>query len=225
MKRKIVLLLLSTILALPACSSKSTSSTTQSETSTETSTEASTEASAEDPLPEKTTAEESGTQSDLDAIGSIEVDNGLFDVELTIPKDYVGDVTQEDLDAEASEKGYKSATLNEDGSATFTMTKKQHKQMLDETKDSINSSLEDLIGSEEYPNFTDIKANDNYTSFTITTKSTELDMAESFSVMIFYTYGGMYNIFAGTPVDNVYVEFVNADSGDVIASSNSKDAE
>ena len=76
---------------------------------------------------------------------------------------------------------------------------------------------------EDYPNITSIEANDDFTSFTVTTKSTELDFAESFSVLAFYIYGGMYNQFNGTPVDNVHVDFVNADSGEIISSADSKD--
>ena len=176
--------------------------------------------------PETTEPEESteGDLSELDALGDIEVDEGLFDVELTIPADYVGETTQEELDAIAAEDGYHSITLNEDGSATYVMTKKQHKAMMEEMTISINDSLAEMVGSENYPNFTDIKANDDFTEFTITTKSTELDMMESFSVLAFYMYGGMYNIFNGTPVDNVSVTFINADSGVVISTANSADA-
>ncbi len=51
--------------------------------------------------------------------------------------------------------------------------------MMAELRANIDSSLAELSGSEEYPNFTDIKTNDNYTEFTITTSSIELDFAES----------------------------------------------
>ncbi len=88
---------------------------------------------------------------------------------------------------------------------------------------SIDSSLAELIGSEEYPNFTDIKTNDNYAEFTITTSSTELDFAEFLSTLMFYLYGGMYNVFNGTDMDNVSVSFVNADTGEVISSANSSE--
>lgn len=33
--------------------------------------------------------------------------------------------------------------------------------------------------------------------------------------MAYYMYGRMYNIFNSTPVENVYVDFVNADSSDL----------
>lgn len=95
--------------------------------------------------------------------------------------------------------------------------------MMDELSNNINTALTDMIGSEDYPNFTDIKANDDFTQFTVTTKSEELNLTESISVMGFYMYGGMYNIFNGTAVENVHVDFVNADTGEIISSSDSKD--
>lgn len=214
MKRKIFTLLVATLLLLSACGNNEKNSDT-------TSTEDSLESSADSSIAETETTEE---LSDIEAIGDIEVDENLFSVELTIPADFVGETTQEELDSIATEKGFKSIVLHDDGSATYTMTKAQHKEMMDEMADSINSSLAEMVGSENYPNFTGIKTNDNFTEFTITTKSTELDMSESFSVITFYMYGGMYNIFNGTPVDNVSVTFINADSGEVISSSNSADS-
>ena len=103
------------------------------------------------------------------------------------------------------------------------MTKAQHSKLLEETRTSINSSLAEMVGSDEYPNFTNIEANDDFTEFAITTKSTKLDLAESFSVIGFYMYGGMYAIFNGTEVENISVKFINADTGEVISESNSSD--
>ena len=159
----------------------------------------------------------------LEAIGNVDVDKGLFDVTLTIPKDFVGDTTQEKLDESAKEHGYQSATLNADGSVTYVMTKAQHREMMDGITESINNSLAEMVGSEDYPNITAVTANDDFTSFTITTKNAEPDMSESFAVIGLYMYGGMYAIFNGETADNIHVDFVNADSGEIISSANSED--
>lgn len=206
MKKKIIVLLLGVTFILSACGGAEDSEAI------------STEKNDSEAVSEMTTE---GDISDLDAIGDIEVEENLFSVELTIPADYVGDTTQEELDVMAEENGFKSITLNEDGSATYIMTKAQHKEMMEEMAANINTSLAEMIGSEEYPNFTAIEANEDFTEFTITTASTELDLAESFSVIGFYMYGGMYNIFNGTPVGNIHVDFINADSGEIISSSDS----
>lgn len=204
MKKRSISLVLFTALFLSACSSSS------SETPIQSASETVTESSRSDDL------------SDLDAIGDVEVEKELFDVTITVPSDYIGEKTQEELEADASEIGYK-VKLNDDNSATFTMTKSQHKQMLKELTSELNSALEELVDSEEYPTFTDIKANDNFTSFTITTTSNELSLTESFSVLVFYMYGGMYNIFNGETVENIHIDFLNAKSGEIISSSDSKD--
>ena len=172
----------------------------------------------------ETADEKKDDMVDLEAAGSIEVEQGLLTVSVTVPKKYVGASTQAEIDSEAKEKGYISAVLNSDGSATFTMTKKQHSKVMAEMRDDINKSLTEMIGSESYPDITDIKANDDFTSFTITTKSKELSLTEGFSVIGFYMYGGLYNIYNGTPVDNIHVDFVNADTGEIINSSDSRDA-
>ena len=164
-------------------------------------------------------SKESETNND-----KIEVDENLLTVELTIPSDFVGETTQEELNQTVEEeKGIKSITLNKDGSATYVMTKKKHKEMMSEIKTGIDEELQAMVGSEDYPNFTKVEANKDYTSFKITTTSTELDLAEAFSVMSFYMQGGLYNVFNGTPADNIHVDFVNATTGEVIESSDSSE--
>ena len=147
----------------------------------------------------------------------IDVDKGLLNVEITIPAEtaeYYGFnfESQEEADAYAKEQGFKSATLGDDGSVTIVMSKSQHKKTMEG----------EMIGSEDYPNITAVEHNDNYTSFTVTTKSEELGFNESFSVLAFYIYGGMYNSFNGTPADNIHVDFINEASGEVIDSFDSK---
>ncbi len=173
----------------------------------------------------KPTAGESGGEiSSIEAIGDVDVDNGLFNVTLSIPADFVdAEKTQADYDAMIQEKGYKSITLNEDGSLTYVMTKSQHKGLMAEMRTSFEESLDEMVGSEDYPNFVGIKANELFTEFKITTKSEELDLAESFSVLAFYMMSGMYNIFNGTEVDNCKVTFINERSGEVISESNSSE--
>lgn len=220
MKNKIVTLLLLTTLLLTACGNQAPTSSATAESSSTIETTL-TETSAT----ETSNSETTNALSELDALGSIEVEKELFDVVLTIPKDYVGDSTQEDLDEICEEHGFQSITLNDDGSATYVMTKSQHKELMEEYRTQINDSLQELVGSENYPNITAIETNDNFTEFTVTTKSTELSLNESFSVMVFYMYGGMYAIFEGTEVDNISVTFVNADSGEVMNTANSSDME
>ena len=221
MKKRVIAIILTFtigISALSGCGSKVDESKPQVVTSTTTETKN----SAESKIDEAEQTSEDGTKN-LEALGDIDVDKGLFNVTLTIPKDFIGETTQEELDDLAKKKGIKSITLNSDGSATYVMNKAQHEELISDVRKSINDSLQEMIGSENYPNITAISANDDFTNFTVTTKNKELDFAESFVAMTLYMYGGMYAVFSGEEVDNIHVEFVNADSGEVISSGDSKD--
>ncbi|WP_294524933.1 hypothetical protein [uncultured Allofournierella sp.] len=162
--------------------------------------------------------------SDLDSLGDIEVDKNLFDVEITVPADFVGETTQEELDAKAKESDIHSITLNEDGSATYVMSKAQHKKVLEELSASINETLSEMSTSGDFPTITNVSANDDFTNFTVTVSADELGLAESMSVIGLYMYGGLYGIFSGQTPDNIHVDFVNADSGEVISSADSSEA-
>ena len=50
-----------------------------------------------------------------------------------------------------------------------------------------------------------------------------LGFDESFSVLGFYMFGGMYNIFNGSEVDNIHVDFIYEATGEVFNSADSKD--
>lgn len=168
------------------------------------------------------TADSSTEKDALDLIGDMNVEREIFDVKLTIPKDYVEGETQESLDAKAKDAGWKSATLNADGSVTYEMSKKQHKVMMDELADNINTQLNDMCGSDDYPNYVSITASDNFTNFKVVSKSSELGLTESISVLGFYMFGGMYNVFNGTTVDNIHIDFVNEATGEIFNSADSK---
>lgn len=202
--------------------SESDSNSKQTEVSKEDSAETPEDAKEkeDDTQPEDGTAE--NEDDTLEALGDVDVEKELFDVTITLPSQYVGETTQEELNEQAAQFGYK-VTKNDDGSATYVMTKSQHKEMLNNLANEFHSALSDIAGSEDYPNITEITANENFTDFKVTTKSAEPDMSESFLSIAFYMYGGMYNIFSGEDVDNIHIDFINADTGEIISSSDSSD--
>lgn len=155
---------------------------------------------------------------------SVSVDKSLFTVELTIPSEYIGEeVTQESLNAKVAEDGFKSATLNADGSVTYVMTKDQHKEMMEELKGNIDSSLDEYIGSTDTPSITGIETNDDYTEFKIKLSTDTLGFGESFSALTFMIYGAMYNVFNGTTADNIAISYINEATGEVIHTTNSSE--
>lgn len=210
MKNRIIALTIALllVLSLAGCGSSEpqTSATTQAATNSTTSTETTT------------------GFDDLEAIGELEVDQNLFTVEITVPADFLSEgITQESLDADVAASNYISAKLNDDGSVTYVMTKAVHDEMMVGVRDNIQQALDEMVGSEEFPSFTKVEANDDFTQFTVETTSTELGLVESFSVLGFYMFGGMYHAFNGTQVDDIAVTFINADTGDTVGEAHSSD--
>lgn len=148
----------------------------------------------------------------------LNVEKNIFSVTLTYPASMVDEgTTQDSLNNEISGiDGIKSATLNEDGSVTYIMTKAYHKQIVDDMAQTIDESMAEMVGSEDYPNFTKVEANEDYTVFTVTTKSKALSLDESLSLLQFYTEGAFYNVVSGNDADSIHVDFVNADTGEII---------
>ena len=167
-------------------------------------------------------ATQESEESAIEDIGKVEVEQKLLSVEITVPADFVGETTQADLDANVSAGKFLSAKLNDDGSVTYKMTKGQHKEVMEGIKESIVEALDEMIASEDY-SFTKIEPNSDFTKFKVTTTSSELNLAKSFSVLAFYMYGGMYNVFNGTEVENIAVDFINEATGQIMNSANSRD--
>jgi len=162
--------------------------------------------------------------SNINTVGDINVESGLFDVVLTIPADFVEeDMTQEELDQVAEEGGYQSATLNADGSVTYVMTKAQHNEMMEGIRQSIDESLSSMENSDDYPGIVSVSANDDYTKFTVTMSTDEVGLEASFAVMMFYISSGMYHVFNGTEAENVNVQYVKEATGEILQETNSND--
>lgn len=165
-----------------------------------------------------------GESAGLESIGDLEVEQGLFHVTLTIPPDFIEEgMTQDQLDQEVKDSGYKSATLNDDGSVTYVMTKAQHQEMMQGIRESIDNSLSEMVGSEDCPSIVKIEANSDYTQYTVTLNTEEVGLSEGFVALAFYVYSGMYHVFNGTEPGDVNVKYVSASTGQVIQETNSSD--
>ena len=224
--RKTALLIATALLvtALTACSGNNgTGSTSAADTEQQEATAtADTSAEAADNKTEDQNASQATTGE-----GGIDVDKGLMNVEITIPAEAAETYgfhfeSQEEADAYAKEQGFKSVTLGDDGSITIVMSKAQHKKTMEELNKTLDEAVQEMVGSEDYPNITAIEHNDDYTNFKVTTTSEELSFNESFSGVAFFMFGAMYNSFNGTSADNIHVDYINEASGEVIDTFDSK---
>lgn len=158
---------------------------------------------------------------ELEKMGKIESESGLFYVKITLPADFVGsEITQESLDKEKGEE-YTSATLNPDGSVTYKMTKKQHKVMLDTLAESFDTGIQEIIDSPDFV-FTEITHNDDFTVFDAHISTEEIGIAERFMAVGFFVYGGIYALFSGHGEQNITVNFYSQ-SGKLLETLNSSE--
>ena len=156
---------------------------------------------------------------ELSAIGDVEVENGILTVSITIPAELVGEITQEELD-EGNGTNYVSAVINDDGSVTYKMTKAQHKEMLASLVKGFDEGIQEMVDDNENFSIASVKYNEDFTVFDVTMDGNELGLGDSFSVMAFYMYGGMYGIFTGKRPEHVVVNFYDPE-GNLIESGDS----
>ena len=94
---------------------------------------------------------------------SLEVDSGLFNVEITIPQTFFMnvDMTTFDPDTYAEENRFKSAVVNEDGSITVKVSKSRHNEMIAEYAQTVNNSFAEIV--ETTPYITEITSDKHFT--------------------------------------------------------------
>lgn len=175
-----------------------------------------------------TTEPDISLQEAADAISTaeqIEVEDNLFDVTLTLPADYASDITEEEIAQQVADGKVHTGTLNDDGSVTYTMSKAQHTALLESIAAELRSTMDDMIGSPDYPNLTAIETNDDFTDFTVytTTQPGAVGLSDEMSVLIYYTCGKMYGIVSGQEPDNIHVDILNAESGELVSAHDSRD--
>lgn len=215
---KALSILLAVLLVFSLCACGSSPSVTQTSTNNA---ETTTSEAETDVTVNEEDAIDDAAWDELESLGKIETENGLFFVSITLPAEFVGsDISQESIDANAGEM-YTSGKLNEDGSVTYKMTKKQHKAMLESITQSIDDGLQELVDSPDYA-FTKITHNNDYTVFDAYLSTNEVGFTEGFMAMGFYMYGGMYGLFSGHQSENIAVNYYAA-SGDLISTANSSE--
>ncbi len=149
--------------------------------------------------------EESGT--------GIEVDKGLFNVDVTVPPGFFEGLSEAEIAASAEEAGYSSYVLNADGSVTYTMSKAAYEAALQEMRDSTDSVIQDAVN--QNPDvFTSITYNKSMTNFDVVVNRAayEGSFEAGFIGITLYFSGMFYQMFEGVPTDDqqVLINFIDA---------------
>lgn len=161
------------------------------------------------------------SKSEKDENKSIEVDKKLLNVEVTIPATFFEGEEIEQIIAEAKEDGIKEVVQNDDGSITYKMSKADHKKMLKDMENDINSTIEDITTNEDFTSIQDIKANKNFSEFTMVVDQEAFENSfDGFAALSLAFSGMFYQLFNGVAPDDyaVTVHIEDATSGEVFDS-------
>lgn len=203
--KKFATIIFASGLALAACSSDNEPETEPIEES----------GSAEDAMTD--TQESEDTESGEDSQG-VSVDQGLFDVEVTIPAGFFEGEDPEQVAAEAEQEGIEKVTVNDDGSVTYKMSKAQHKEMMAELATSVEEAKTDILESGDFPSIQSIETSDNYDRFTVNVDREAYEGSfDGFATITLGLVGSFYQLYDGADPDNyeVTLEMTDAETGEV----------
>ena len=178
------------------------------------------------PRPSESSAPESTpTAEALDAVPSVTEEpkpseEPLPDVDIEVPARLIeltgGTAEQFAQQLEKDGTHFEHVDLKADGSASFTLTQESYEQLLERYRTVIDAGLQGLIDDQgSMINIIDIKADKDYSDFTVTLDNGEFTIMDGFSVIYYYMYGGIYNAFLGNPEKKIAVTFVDKDGNTI----------
>lgn len=154
-------------------------------------------------------------QPSADNSGSIDTDEKLLTVDITLPASFFEGEEDFDADAYAAEQGFTKAVVNADGSVTITMTKAKHKELIDEMTAELDASFAELVGGENTSYIKDITHSEDFSSVEIKVDRAAYEsafdltpMTIGFSTMMFQAFLEMEH--------HCEISIVDASNGDII---------
>lgn len=149
---------------------------------------------------------------------SVEVDKGLLNVEVTLPKEFVEEENLEDLTAQAKEEGVKEITKNDDGSVTYKMSKSEYKKLMKEMEEETLKYIEETKNSEDFPSIKDITYNKSFSEYTLSVDKEVFESGfDGFAAMGLGITGLYHQVFSGIPAEKakVTIDVKDVESGEV----------
>lgn len=183
-----------------------------------------------DEQPEASTTPEESNETSNEESGDIEVDTGLLSVEVTLPADFISmgseaPPTAEELKAAIAEDGSNmEVRLNDNGSATYRMSRGEYNRILDETRASVDESVQEII--DEEPNiYKSVTYSNDLNEFDVVVDRQAYESSMSFLALTLLFQGAFYQAFAGIPEAERYVIIRTADesTGEVFDTYDSRE--
>lgn len=173
-----------------------------------------------------TTSQNETDVSDNSKSALMNVDKGLFSVEITIPSSFFKDESEEEIQANAKENGFKKCTINEDGSVTYKMTRAKHKEMMYEMKEDLDELVSGMINGENaVESFKKIEYTDDLSKFDIYVERAKYTTFDALNAFTLYLSGAYYQAFSGKDSSeiDVVVNFIDEATNETIESGSYHD--
>ena len=139
---------------------------------------------------------------------SLNVNKGMVNVDVTLPASFFIAATEEEIIAEAKENGVTETVVNEDGSVTYTMSKSKHKEMMKEMGDSVLSTIDEIVNSEDYTSIKDISYNKDFTEFDVKVNRQQYEEGfDSFAIFGLVIVSTYYSAFDGNSGEDLRILF------------------
>lgn len=159
--------------------------------------------------------ESDGDVADLDSLGGVEVERGLFSVTVTLPAELSEGLTDQDIADTVEKEGFIDGERNPDGSVTYQMSKATQDTYLEEMRVSIQESVDDMA-AEDPELIRQISFNDDVTQFDVRVVRSEYEGQGALSTAGFLGWSlafqaSFYQLFAGVDESerNVEIRFID----------------
>ncbi|SEN01255.1 hypothetical protein SAMN05192533_10843 [Mesobacillus persicus] len=148
-----------------------------------------------------------GTENGDENSEKIEVDKGLLNVEITLPATFFEDEEDRNSTIADAEKEGIDITKNDDGSLTYNMSKKKHREMLQEMETELVATIDEMRNGKDYPSIQDITYNDSFSEFTmIVDREAYENSFDAFATFGLGLSGMYYQLFSGVDPDDYQVK-------------------
>jgi len=167
---------------------------------------------------EKEVAEEEVEEDIAEEKGeSIEVDKGVFSVEITLPASFFKGQDMNDIINEVEDDDIK-IILNEDGSVTYKMSKSKHNEFMAEVYNDQVEYIEEVKNSGDYKSVKDIIYNKTFSEITLIVDQEAFENSfDGFVTLGLGISSLYYQLFNGISPDKykVTIYFKNVETGEI----------
>lgn len=144
------------------------------------------------------------------------------EITLIMPQEIFGQKTPDAVIKDAKDQDI-TASLNEDGTYTYTMSKKKHSQMMASVREILVETIGEALDKGTYPNVSDVTISEDFTHFILITD--EATSKRDLEPFVYYILGmtGTYHTYSGMSDPKITFDFQDAETGEVFHTFPSSD--